>query len=72
MRTLSFRISQQNYERLMQLSNKWNREDRKIPECDPWTMSDIINSCICLQWEREFVLGIGSELKDDVKENINE
>lgn len=56
----------------MQLSNKWNREDRKIPECDPWTMSDIINSCICLQWEREFVLGIGSELKDDVKENINE
>lgn len=72
MRTLSFRISEKNFERLTELQEKWNKSDARTPEVQPYTKTDIINMCICLIWETEFTLGINSERKEIVKENFSE
>lgn len=53
MKTLSFRIPDKNYEKLMDLKQIWNEKDSKTEDYTPYTTTDIINLCIGMLWEIE-------------------
>lgn len=53
MKTLSFRIPDKTYDKLMDLKQIWNEVDSKTEDYIPYTTTDIINLCIGMLWEIE-------------------